>query len=134
MSLIVDANVLAKLLAEEQGSDAARDIFIREPDLIAPDLAVAEVFSALWKKWRRGEFGSDQLDEVPSVLGELVTRLVPIADLVERAAQMSRSLNHPIYDCFYLALAEREQLPLVTADKRMLEAAARLEGVEARAL
>jgi predicted nucleic acid-binding protein len=32
-------------------------------------------------------------------------------------------LRHPIYDCFYLALAQREGASLVTADNKMLGAA-----------
>jgi predicted nucleic acid-binding protein len=29
-------------------------------------------------------------------------------------------LRHPVYDCFYLALAEREDATLVTADRRLI--------------
>jgi predicted nucleic acid-binding protein len=29
-------------------------------------------------------------------------------------------LRHPAYDCFYLALAERNTSPLVTADDRLI--------------
>jgi predicted nucleic acid-binding protein len=43
-------------------------------------------------------------------------------------------LNHPIYACFYLALAERERAPLVCADKKMIKKAKRLKGIEIRAL
>jgi predicted nucleic acid-binding protein len=32
-------------------------------------------------------------------------------------------LTHPIYDCFYVALAEREQCALITADARLVAAA-----------
>jgi predicted nucleic acid-binding protein len=28
-------------------------------------------------------------------------------------------LNHPVYDCFYVALAQREKSMLVTADDRL---------------
>jgi predicted nucleic acid-binding protein len=42
--------------------------------------------------------------------------------------------DHPIYDCFYLALAEREHLPIVTADGRLLAAARKLGTIEARPL
>ncbi len=33
---------------------------------------------------------------------------------------MAVDLRHPVYDCFYLALAEAEEAPLVTADRRLL--------------
>jgi len=43
-------------------------------------------------------------------------------------------LKHPIYDCFYLALAKREHAPLVSVDKRLIAAAKKVKGIEARAL
>ncbi len=33
---------------------------------------------------------------------------------------ISRALDHPAYDCFYLALAEARDAPMVTADRRLL--------------
>ena len=42
------------------------------------------------------------------------------APLAPRATAMALDLDHAIYDCFYLALAEREDAPLVTADRRFL--------------
>jgi predicted nucleic acid-binding protein len=43
-------------------------------------------------------------------------------------------LDHPVYDCFYLALAERERAPLISADKRLLAAAQRSKAIEVRPL
>jgi predicted nucleic acid-binding protein len=43
-------------------------------------------------------------------------------------------LKHPIYDCFYLALAEREQCAVVTADLKLLAAAKSVKGVQVRPL
>jgi len=33
---------------------------------------------------------------------------------------VARRLDHPVYDCVYLALAEREHATFVTADSRLL--------------
>jgi predicted nucleic acid-binding protein len=35
------------------------------------------------------------------------------------AVALSRQLQHPAYDCFYLALSRRLDAPLITADKRL---------------
>jgi predicted nucleic acid-binding protein len=40
------------------------------------------------------------------------------------ALRIAISLQHPVYDCFYLALAQAEDCPLVTADQRFLRAVA----------
>ncbi len=46
-------------------------------------------------------------------------------ELANRALSLAIELQHPIYDCFYLALAQRENALLITADERLLSAARR---------
>jgi len=46
--------------------------------------------------------------------------LRPTAPLLPRAMGVARRLGHPVYDCVYLALAEREHAAFVTADHRLL--------------
>jgi predicted nucleic acid-binding protein len=43
--------------------------------------------------------------------------------LLPRAMGLARRLGHPVYDCVYLALAEREDARFVTADQRLLRRA-----------
>ena len=38
----------------------------------------------------------------------------------DNALNVARRLGHPVYDCVYLALAEREHARFVTADHRLL--------------
>lgn len=45
----------------------------------------------------------------------------PLRPLAPRAAALARELDHPVYDCFYLALAEAEGAALITADRRLVE-------------
>ena len=40
------------------------------------------------------------------------------ARLPAAATRLATDLRHPVYDCFYLALAMHEQHPVVTADTR----------------
>jgi predicted nucleic acid-binding protein len=53
---------------------------------------------------------------------------VPIAELAAAATHYSAELDHPIYDCFYVALACHEGAALATADRKMA-ALARRAGV-----
>jgi predicted nucleic acid-binding protein len=75
--------------------------------------------------------------KVQAALSQLPNRfesfaaLTPLADA---SLEIAVSLNHPIYDCFYLALARRERVPLVTADKRLAAVAKSLPDVEVRLL
>ena len=46
---------------------------------------------------------------------------VSSAILLSRAVEISLALGHPIKDCLYLALAERWQTVLVSADRKLVE-------------
>jgi predicted nucleic acid-binding protein len=44
--------------------------------------------------------------------------------LERRALELAIALDHPVYDCLYLALAERMGVGMVSADRRFLRAMA----------
>ena len=133
MTLVVDASVAVKWVLSEPGSPRAlalRD----EGGLIAPSLIAAEVGNALWKAMRRDGFArQDALDAIRAILLAF-DALIPIEDLRLRALELSLELDHPIYDCFYLALAERERAPLVSADGSLKAKTRKLKQIEIRAL
>jgi len=52
-------------------------------------------------------------------------RRVADRDLAPEAFRLARLLDHPVYDCLYLALAMESGAPVVTADRRFAAAAAR---------
>lgn len=133
MTLVVDASVAAQWALSEPGTERAIALRSRD-DLIAPSLIVAEIANALWKAERRGELKSaDALAAMNTILIPFEA-LIPNEDLRQRALEIAIELDHPIYDCFYLALAERERCAMMTADKRLLAAGKKFKGVEVRAL
>lgn len=133
MTLVVDASVAAKWVLGEADSPRARALQA-EGGLIAPSLIAAEVGNALWKAVRRdGIARQDALDAIRTILLAF-DALIPIEDLRLRALELSLDLNHPIYDCFYLALAERERAPLVCVDGRLQAKAKKLKSIQIRIL
>ena len=54
------------------------------------------------------------------MIGKQITRFVPARELLLPALDISVELRHPIYDCLYLALADREGEMLVTDDRAFL--------------
>ena len=116
---VVDASVVVKWFVKEEWSEEASSLLEAEATLVAPELLFAEVCNALWAMRRRGDIGRAGLADVTDAL-----RAAPIAvpfsmrQLAAAAARLAVDLDHPVYDCFYLALAVQEQYPLVTADAR----------------
>ena len=119
MTLVVDASVALKWFVEEEGSDQARSLLDGEAALVVPDLAVAEVCKGAWRLERLGVLGPSACASIAAEIGGLFDRIAALAPLAPRATAIARALGHPVYDCFYLALAEREEARLVTADRRL---------------
>ena len=121
MTLIVDASVALKwFIRDEAQGDEAKALLESAEALIAPELIVAEVCNAAWRGVRANRLRQEQAEAIARSLAGYFTSLLPSAGLAERAVIISGQLNHAVYDCFYLALAEISDVPLVTADARLL--------------
>ena len=130
MKLVVDANIAVKWLFTEEDTAEARQLLAHRIVLHAPDFILTEAANVVWTKARRNEVANAQpyLEELAR-LPDAVT-LHPSADLVAHAAAIALKLDHPVYDCLYLACAEAEGAPLVPADNRLCDAAQAHPGVD----
>ena len=129
MKWVVDASVAAKWLAPEPDAPLAEALLA--DDLIAPDLLYAEVADILWKKQLRGEMDMATTQIAARWLLQVPLQVHDSSGLLADALTLALQLQHPAYDCFYLALARRVDVPLVTADRRLL---ARCQAVDATGL
>ncbi len=120
MTRVIDASVALKWFVEEDGTAQAAALLAGSDWLIAPDLILAEVGNAAWKAVRSGMMLPEQFDHAAARLPVAFDELVPLAGLSRRAAAIALALDHPVYDCCYLAVAEARDAPLVTADRRLL--------------
>lgn len=120
MTYVVDASVALKWVIPEPLSDRAAHLLDNGEGLIAPEMLLIEVANALWRKIARREITAREGNRALELLSESGLDLTPAAPLVGRALDLARMLQHPVYDCVYLALAERERATLVSADARLV--------------
>ncbi len=119
-ALVVDASVAARWFVEGEHAEAALAILDAEADLIAPDLLVAELGNTLVKYVAAGALDASRAASVLVAMRTVMTRFVPMSELHDDALALALEIGHPIYDCYYLALARRERALFVTADRRLL--------------
>lgn len=135
MKLTVDASMVIKWFVAEPMSDEARLLLARRVHLQAPEFLLVEFANTIWKKKRRGELPDAQpyLEELAG-LPDIIT-LHRNGELVERAVSIAMEMDHPIYDCLYLACAESTDSNLITADQRFADkAVAKLPGAPVRCI
>lgn len=132
MRLVIDANIAVKWHIKQDGSDAARALGGPDSRLIAPEFILAELASALRKYVKLGKVTADAAEAVLQKSPLAFEALFPLEPLTLRAFQLAVALNHPIYDCYYLALALAENAPLVTADLKLAKAARNLPSLDLR--
>lgn len=123
MKYVLDSNVALKWALPEADVDRAirlRDGFAQgQHELLAPDVFPVEVAHALAKAERRGAIahggGSKLMNDVFNFLPDLHSYL----PLLPRAFEIASATRIGVYDCLYVALAERERCALLTADDRL---------------
>ena len=118
-ALIIDASIAVKWVVEQDATPEALALR-RKAKLIAPELLVAECANILWKKVQKGELLKEEALLAARVLQGAEIELLPTRFLFEAATRMSIEINHPAYDCLYLALAVENDCQFVTADERLL--------------
>jgi predicted nucleic acid-binding protein len=119
--IVVHASVALKWVLDEPGSEAA--VALRDHELVAPTLWLAEAANALWRHARIGEISNDEAIAYFAELLKAPVASLPIEPQLEPALKLAMEIGHPIYDCIYLALALRHQTHVVTADRRFAAAA-----------
>lgn len=125
MTFVVDASVAIKWFVREALHTEALRLLDEPETLHAPDLLVPEVTNIAWKKALRGEIGKNQAAGIAKAIRQGVPLLYPSALFNERALEIAFLLEHPVYDCLYLACAELNDGVLITADEALGEAARR---------
>lgn len=122
---MVDASVVVKLFVQEPGSAEAERLVTDGHELVAPELLLLEVANALHRKLRDHAVLADDLLPAMDRMRRSLLDLRPVSDSIRRAVELALVMDHPVYDCLYLALSEQLRAPLVTADRRFLDAATR---------
>ena len=90
-------------------------------ELLAPDVLPVEIAHALTGAERQKRIAAG--DSGPLLADVLLTcpTLHPNQSLLLRATEISSNLRVGVYDCLYVALAEREKCALVTADDKLIK-------------
>jgi predicted nucleic acid-binding protein len=113
---VMDANVALFWTIETANSPLGKAVLRTGHPLVAPDFIITEVTNALFMQVKKGLLDKGRAADGLDLLPRWFAELCPAAILRNQAFELAIKLNHPAYDCFYLALAQLREAKLVTSD------------------
>ena len=118
---VLDANVFVLAVADTGVDRARAEAVLMATDVAwAPASVFAECVSAMREHVRRGNLTTADAADRPDEIEGFVTHAAPVPPLWRRALQLSEMKNHSPYDTLFVALAERENLRVVTFDRKLV--------------
>ena len=124
MKYVIDTSVGFKWVVSEVDSDKAtrqrddRNNAVHE--LLAPDIFPTEIGNAFAFAERGGRLQPGQAALFFLEILKNAPRLYSAIPLLPRAMDICIQKRQSVYDCLYVALAERENCELVTADDKLV--------------
>jgi predicted nucleic acid-binding protein len=124
MRYVLDSSVAFKWVVPELHSDKAlrlrADFQSGLHELLAPDVFPGELGHALTRAERQGRITIGEALRLWSDVMLTAPQLVASLPVTHRAIVLSSQTRIGVFDCLYVALAERENCELVTADTRLI--------------
>ncbi len=119
-SFVVDTSVAIKWIVDEEDSDKAE--LLQGADMVAPALFRIEAGNVRRTLVAKQVLANDRAIDLFLFLQTAPVTIIDADELLERRAlDLALAFKHPIYDCVYLALAERMDRRLITADRRFIK-------------
>ena len=120
-TVIVDTSVALSCLLPAATSAAAEHLLLHDA-WIAPESAVLEACGVFAGLQRTGQLDHETALLAVHAFPRLYEEIVPVTPLVSLALALAVELSVTPEDAVYLALAEREGLPVVTGRQALAEA------------
>ena len=125
-TVVLEASAVIRIMEGAPQAVPLQEALLRANLVVAPELMLTEVANALWRLQRAGQLKADGLQERLTRAAELVDHIEPDRHLQVEALALACHLDHPVYDCLYLALARREAAALLKAGQRLMALAAQV--------
>ncbi len=118
--MIIDASIASEWFLKEEDSLQADALLKRGLVFSAPALIRMEVSSAIAKAVRFYDLEAGSADRLNALwharLNKGLVKLVHDDAIEHQAFSLAVKYQHPLQDCLYIALAQQQALPLLSAD------------------
>lgn len=118
--IVVDASVLANVVADDGPDGARARAALVGQELSVPDLVDVEVVAVLSRRWLAKTMTARRFAAAVDDLSQLPADRYPVLPFMARAYELRSNVS--AYEATYVALAEQLDCVLLTGDARLLRA------------
>lgn len=120
--MVFDTMVFAYALLRVEGQyEQAITVLETAEQIIVPDSLFAELGNVVWQWIQFRQLPIRTGLEVLEDAEALVDKVIPSAYIREVALELAVRVNHPFYDALFIAAAIREQVQVITFDRKLAE-------------
>jgi predicted nucleic acid-binding protein len=133
---VIDPSALIQAYVREPQTEALLALLDQVPDgieLHIPEFCLVECANVLWKHARLHGMPVEAAQKAVENLSEIVMTIHPAPSYLLDALSVGLLHDLAVYDALYIAMAQKLQVPLITADARQRDVAA-LAGVPLKAI
>lgn len=131
MIAVVDTSAFLRLFIPDGDIPHGLEAFFRGVErgdnmAIAPELMLAEAGNVVNKKRCRGLLTSQESGGLVRLMRSMPVRYISHGDLIMPAIELAESHTLTVYDALFLALAQKQNVRMFTADEHLARTAAGL--------
>ncbi len=119
--LVLDSSVIIKWFSQEEDTPKAlkiRERFLKGSiNIIVPDIQIYEIANAL--RYNKTFQESEVKEAIKSLIDIGLSVFVPTKEVIECAVELSFKFGISFYDAYFVALAKKLNIPLITADEKL---------------
>lgn len=123
MKIVADANIFLAVLLEEPEKKGIIKL-TGEADLLSPEILPYEIGNAFSAMFKRNRIDAERIQNYFDIFKSIPVRHVAV-DIPKSLAIATMNRIYA-YDAYYLELAQRLNLPIMTLDLKMIEVATKM--------
>lgn len=118
MKMLIDANIFLSVILNEPEKIKIIEL-TQDCEILSPDVLPFEIGNALSAMNKQKKLSEDEILECFSIFQQIPVRLIETE--VKSALEIAIKHNIYAYDAYYLEVAKRLKIPMLTLDNKMIE-------------
>jgi predicted nucleic acid-binding protein len=118
--MVIDTNIAIAYIIE--GEEKLKNLLVNNTTY-APAFGKIEMLNILRKYHFLKKIPLTDINQSYKNYKNIIDKFVADEEIIDLAYQLSLKLNHPIYDCLFLALSLELKKPFISADQKLMNKA-----------